>query len=68
MARGTPPGEQPYYVQEKDQEIKRLKADRAALQRILNFLFDTNRDWTELERDELLDLKEGLKQVSKDKS
>lgn len=44
MPRGTPPGEQPYYVQQKDREIKRLKEDRNTLQRILNFLFDTNRE------------------------
>lgn len=66
MPRGTPPGEQPYYVQQKDREIKRLKEDRDTLQRILNFLFDTDRDWLEATTAELLELREKLKQGSKD--
>ena len=68
MARGTPPGEQPYYVQQKDMEITHLKEDRTFLQQVLNLLFDTNRDWLKVTTPELLELRERLKQGSKDES
>jgi hypothetical protein len=60
MARGTSPGEQPYYVQNKDREIANLKRDRTILQKILNELFDTDRDWLEATMAEILELKERI--------
>jgi hypothetical protein len=60
MARGTPPGEQPYCVQNKDREIANLKRDRTILQKILNELFDTDRDWLEATMAEILELKERI--------
>ena len=62
MARGTKPGDYPPYVRQMEEEIEDLKQDRISLQRILNFLFDTNRDWREVTTAELLELRERIKQ------
>ena len=66
MARGTPPGEQPYYVQNKDRKIEQLKKDRNSLQGILDLLFDTERDWLKVTTDELVELRKRIKRGSND--
>ena len=66
MARGTPPGEHPYYVQQMERKIEDLKKDCIFLQRTLNFLFDTERDWREANTAELLGLRERIKRGAAD--
>ncbi len=61
MPRGTP-----RIVEQQDREIANLKRDRTALQKILNELFDTNRDWLGATMAEIVELKEKIKHGSND--
>ena len=65
---GTSPGQQPPYVRNMKEEITKLKENRTQLQDVLNFLFDTDRDWLEVDTSELLKLRKKIKQGSKDES
>ena len=49
-----------------EDKIKNLKEDRLFLQRTLNFLFDTDRDWREVTTAELLELREKIKRETAD--
>jgi hypothetical protein len=63
---GTRSGEKPPYVRNMEKEIEDLKQDRITLQWILNFLFDTDRDWREATTAELLELRERIKRGTAD--
>lgn len=63
---GTSPGQMPPYARNMEKKIEDLKQDCIHLQRILNFLFDTDRDWREATTAELLELRERIKRGTAD--
>ena len=65
---GTAQGQKPPYARNMEAEIEQLKEDRDNLQRVLNLLFDTNRNWLDITVPEISKLREMIKHGLEDET